>query len=226
MHCAIYIFILSEAEKNNFVFFDGCWFQKKFVENADVETASSAVKNSDAKLCKSLPCDPPPGGSACSSSFSAVEMGGLPLSSRKEQMSPSGQRSNGATLGSSSGAAAPASHGFGIFPQCLPIDSVNNRTVDGAGCELGDAAGAAIRGQVARGGRVDRTGDILASMTEQDLRNAPADVVDFVTKWTGESEVKAPGDGQQAGGDLPKVEFAEDRWYYKDPQGDIQGEYR
>lgn len=154
-------------------------------------------------------------------------MGGLALSSRKEQTSPSSQRSNGTALGSSSSAVAPASHGFGIFPQCLPIDSVNNRTVDGAGCELGDdATGAAIRGQVARGGRGDRTGDILASMAEQDLRNAPADVVDFVSKWTGESEVKAPGDRQQAGGDLPKVEFTEDRWYYKDPQGDIQGEYR
>lgn len=121
----------------------------------------------------------------------------------------------------------------GLSFQQMPVDNVNNRTVDGAVSEMtttalqkqtGSAPGMTFNSgfhQAANttvGASVPVGGNMMMdSLSMPNAEQAATSVVDFVSKWTTENEANLLGKAS------PGVDVLNDQWFYRDPQGDIQG---
>lgn len=114
----------------------------------------------------------------------------------------------------------------------MPVDSVNNRTVDGAVSEMAVTAlqkqSGSAGGGVTFNSVFHHTADTTAgaagmmdSLSMPNAEQAATNVVDFVTKWTAENEANLLGKASPA--DMLKVDHGSEQWFYRDPQGDIQG---
>jgi len=218
-------------------------------ENSVTKSSSDAAPPGSSKDANGKPSSasspdlPPPAGSK-PTSLSLSDVQRLPLMKDSGHPVKSQEVFNGlATSSSSSVSLSPVQppqrlDSGGLSFQQVPIDNVNNRTVDGAVSERTAAAvmqkqgGPATAGvtfnsgfhqsaEMTVGGAVGPVGGgnlKMDALTMPNADQAATNVVDFVSKWTAENEANLLGKASSQVDSL-----GNDQWFYRDPQNDIQG---
>lgn len=183
----------------------------------------------------------PPTASSNPTSLSLLDIQRLPKT--KDSGPPNNQEVfNGrATSSPSSASLSPVQPPLrldtgGLSFQQMPVDNVNNRTVDGAVSEMtttalqkqgGSAPGMTFNSVFHQAANTTVGTSVPGNMMMDSLSMPNADhaatsVVDFVSKWTTENEANLLGKASP-GVDVLKPNLGTDQWFYRDPQGDIQG---